>query len=843
MSLPGKLTIGFVHEDNPVKSYFRFKPLLTLSEHNFLPVDEGIAAQYPEDGFIRIVPDKNEISQFKARMRQLGRYCLLDLRRHPNENDKIRPNKNYAPDGTERNAHIVYSDVIAALSPEMACEVLDATGVFDGETITLRAPLPGTKYVAVKRDENLSGPWIWTESQDIPGCITLSIAPGHKRADAALEDAMLLTIPGAEGQPTLLYNPALLNVTAILHEAPAEKPEPEAAPEAAHAPHTAPQPVQAPPASPVQLVQAPPAPPVQPAYSVGANVNPPAHPVGADGNPPAQQPVQQPIQLQQPVQVQPAFSAAPQAAPEAPAEKAWLVRDDSYPKAVSRRLREPIDMQSGINPRRGRSLSEVVDEQWRRSRCDQLGHPVPPEATTMPVMSPIERAVEALKEAWALPAARDSLIDALESDDALGYALRERYAPSGKTAADEAAERLEAARLQLINEVDALRLKRQDMRQALMTELRDGRREEFNRYDQQNEALRREVEKNEQAAAAARMAAEAAEKLLQETSDKLEEKLLDSMAASHARELLLRMTDAHRRPVGHPEVYAPSGGELISDLRVQLDAAGYALTNDEAVNLVASMVVGGTVILSGAPGTGKSGLARALVAALGLSEASSRFVQTRSASDAAIDRLLTSADGLTLSAALIDDMNDCDGDVPCAHIIGLQERIHAHNAPVVLILTAQDAPDGKPLSARLLGRAFMIRLSPTAADAPWKPRPRTAPEPGRSPSLAALKKIFMPGELPGEVENRLNALRAALAPLGWTLDRHTLDQTWSYCAAVTRMMTCSPLEALDWALAQRAMPAMLAAMDLPALRMLPSLLMGLPRCLKLMDQPLPLPPL
>jgi hypothetical protein len=98
MSLPGKLTIGYIHEDNPVKSYFRFKPLLTLSDHLFLPVDEGTAAQYPEDGFIRIVPDKNEISQFKTRMRQLGRYCVLDLRRHPNENDKIRPNKNYAPD-------------------------------------------------------------------------------------------------------------------------------------------------------------------------------------------------------------------------------------------------------------------------------------------------------------------------------------------------------------------------------------------------------------------------------------------------------------------------------------------------------------------------------------------------------------------------------------------------------------------------------------------------------------------------------------------------------------------------------------------------------------------------
>ena len=824
MSLPGKLTIGFVHEDNPVKSYFRFKPLLTLSEHEFLPIDEGTAAQYPEDGFIRIVPDKNEISQFKARMRQLGRYCLLDLRRHPNENDKIRPNKNYAPDGTERNAHIVYSDVIASLSPDMACEVVDATGVFDGETVTLRAALPGTRLVAIRREDRLSGPWVWVESQDIPGCITLSIAPGHARVDAQLEETRILQVAGPDGQYTLLYNPALLGVTAASHEALAEKPEPEALPEAAHATHTQPQ-------------EAPAQPAQQPAQPVQHPVLPPVPQQVSQPTQPFPQPQPQPVQA-----APPAFPAAPQTAPE-PAEKAWLTRDESYPKAVARRLREPLDMQSGINPRRGRSLNEVVDEQWRRSRCDQLGHPVPPEATTMPVMSPIERALEALKAAWALPAARDGLIDALESDDALSFALRERYAAPGGSAADEAAERLEASRLQLITEIDALRLKRQDMRQALMTELRDGRREEFHRYEQQNEALRLEVEKNEQAAAAARMAAEAAEKLLQETSDKLEEKLLDSMAASHARELLLRMTDAHRRPVGHPEVYAPSGGELISDLRVLMDAAGYPLTNDEAVNLVASMVVGGTVILSGAPGTGKSGLARALAAALGLSGASSRFVQTRSAEDPAIDRLLTSADSLTLSAALIDDVNDLGGDVPCAHIIGLQERIHAQSTPVVLMLTAQDAPDGKPLSARLLGRAFLIRLSPTAADAPWKPRPRTIPDPSCSPSLAALKKIFAPGALPGEVENRLNALRAALAPLGWTLDRHTLDQTWSYCAAVTRMMTCSPLEALDWALSQRAIPAMLAAMDLPALRALPSLLAGLPRCRKLMDQPLPLPPL
>ena len=58
--LPGKLCIGILEEDNPFKSYFRFKPLLLAQENGFEAVDS--TAAYPEDGCIRIVPDKNESS-------------------------------------------------------------------------------------------------------------------------------------------------------------------------------------------------------------------------------------------------------------------------------------------------------------------------------------------------------------------------------------------------------------------------------------------------------------------------------------------------------------------------------------------------------------------------------------------------------------------------------------------------------------------------------------------------------------------------------------------------------------------------------------------------------------
>ena len=88
MILPGKLTIGFLQEDNPQKFYFRVRPLIIQDGETFSRA-ENVREEYQDDGYIRIVPDKNELSHFKTRMRELGSYCLLDLRAHPGDNDKI----------------------------------------------------------------------------------------------------------------------------------------------------------------------------------------------------------------------------------------------------------------------------------------------------------------------------------------------------------------------------------------------------------------------------------------------------------------------------------------------------------------------------------------------------------------------------------------------------------------------------------------------------------------------------------------------------------------------------------------------------------------------------------
>ena len=103
MDFSGKIVLSFIEEDNVQRAYFRIRPLLT---------GEGALTKQdidalPDDGYLRIVPDKNEQHTFKDRMRSLGYLCVLDLKNIPPETIKIRNNKNYAPARGENNQFIV----------------------------------------------------------------------------------------------------------------------------------------------------------------------------------------------------------------------------------------------------------------------------------------------------------------------------------------------------------------------------------------------------------------------------------------------------------------------------------------------------------------------------------------------------------------------------------------------------------------------------------------------------------------------------------------------------------------------------------------------------------------
>ena len=195
MTLPGKLCVGILEEDNPLKSYFRFKPLLMAQEEGYQPFD-GLEA-FSENGCLRIVPDKNESGHFKAR---IGRYALLDLRAHPGENDKIRPNKNYQVDPSETNAYIVYSDVVVEPPEGMLYEVLDRAAPEDANHMALTMSLPGTQRVLFRAEGGGVAPALWRVAamEGVEGAVELSREEACVTPDAGKETRL----PGFAGEET-----------------------------------------------------------------------------------------------------------------------------------------------------------------------------------------------------------------------------------------------------------------------------------------------------------------------------------------------------------------------------------------------------------------------------------------------------------------------------------------------------------------------------------------------------------------------------------------------------------------------------------------------------------------
>ena len=113
----GTITLAFLEEDNQQRVIFRVVPLCTR---------EGIVfreknVDFPDQGSLRIVPDKREQSTFKERMRAMGCLCAIHLCSEGKELAKVRQNRNYDPGQGENNQFAIYSDVI--------CEFAD-DGVF-----------------------------------------------------------------------------------------------------------------------------------------------------------------------------------------------------------------------------------------------------------------------------------------------------------------------------------------------------------------------------------------------------------------------------------------------------------------------------------------------------------------------------------------------------------------------------------------------------------------------------------------------------------------------------------------------------------------------------------------
>ncbi|MBQ7657180.1 MAG: hypothetical protein IJI53_01805 [Clostridia bacterium] len=144
MNFQGKAVLVYLEEDNIARAYFRVQPLMTQEG----PLAE-MTAEYPDDGFLRIVPDKNEQHTFKERMRTLSGLCLVDLRFFPMDSNKIRTNKNYSPSRGETNQYIVYSDAVRALPDDLVYQV-----VAEGDVRNAMTPC-----VYIRNGANIQGPF------------------------------------------------------------------------------------------------------------------------------------------------------------------------------------------------------------------------------------------------------------------------------------------------------------------------------------------------------------------------------------------------------------------------------------------------------------------------------------------------------------------------------------------------------------------------------------------------------------------------------------------------------------------------------------------------------------
>lgn len=724
--LPGKLCIGILEEDNPLKSYFRLKPILMEAEGKYIHFDGG--DHYPEDGCIRIVPDKNESGHFKARMRRMGRYCVLDLREHAGENDKIRPNKNYHNDEAERNASIVYSDVVREPAQDMIFEISQelTPGEWPGQAPATPRLLSGDGAET----------WAYSpgEAEDAPG----SIAPDGNQIK--LDEFQRFELTGFSGEKLhfAIRLPSLMDSV------------------------TAPPPVK------------------------GEKV-------------PAPEP-----------------------------EKAPAPEPEKVPASKSRRL-SPLQLalqaQSGLNPRRNRSLQEIIEDKWHHSRLDQLGCPVPSLAMGQPAENPLELALTALKGAWSIPELRQRLVNSICAMEDFAESLNRCSRDVGQSRLRQELEDLEAERLKTLSDLEQLKRGSARLREELKQEILRQEADAFASAVQRTQAAKQECARQEQAAQAAREAAEFAQDAFAALSDgRFDEKLRDLALTSRAAELLRQ--PAQPLPAPLPATDPPDARAWIVRARGAFSAEGFELNDSQLLNFMICAALSDALIFSGPAAGDKEAAARALATTLGAADAG-HFWEL---ADGPLPEALQTQDGLP-AVALVRGANDR----PDARI---DRGLWGSSDQLIVISSVEDA--GHPLRAGQLDRGFFLRLDPADATQPWGP---AAPAP-KLPQVAldALRDALLqrPTEMPEAINRQLQKLRDALAVHGVHISRHSLNLMWRHCAAMLALSDMAPEAIFDLAFAQKALPCILAEAPLEALVELRTLLKGMPRCLALLGAPLPI---
>ena len=403
MNFQGKAVLVYLEEDNIARAYFRVQPLMTQDG----PVGP-MAADYPDDGFLRIVPDKNEQHTFKERMRTLIGLCLVDLRCFSLEANKIRTNKNYSPSRGENNQYIVYSDAVRALPEDLLYQVV-------GENEVKNASTP---LVYIRNGANIQGPFRREDGQNVGE--TVQLPPDSSEIHS-------LTV---NGQEQLFYWPRKAEREAPKPAEPAEAPK--AAVSAAPAPVAAPQADEPAPAAQPETQPAP-----APAPETPANA------------------FEQIQSLNEQLSQNANRLNAPSALPED-----FMPEQQTKPLVGTRLYQTP---QKQVNPRRAHNpLMEVVENQRYaaryESRYEAPGATIPQNTELKEVHNPADALKRALQGMSHSPETQRQAADVILSQSGMRITLSKALAQETNdltlAAMQSQLQELEAERLMTLMQLD-----------------------------------------------------------------------------------------------------------------------------------------------------------------------------------------------------------------------------------------------------------------------------------------------------------------------------------------------------------------------------------------------------
>ena len=535
MNLDQELVFAYLEEDNVQRAYFRVRPLITCQGD----IREEAVRLWPDEGCLRIVPDRAEQHTFKDRMRALGHYCAVDLRGIPTDAGKIRTNKNYRPDRGEVNPFILYSDTVKPLPEHTFFEVLSGTA----EEAAALAEKAVTPLFYIRVEDTLLGP-----------VQKRNPAPPQPAGEAA---GTLVPVESPDGiQRLMLCMPSPEPTAAPVPAPKASVPAPKPAAPAAPAPQAAPAAEDAP-------------------LPLGQKLNILDEGKSFDET---LQGLDQPLSKGANLLRTP---EAPQSRP-APAPSAPLSGTPLYRAPLKTSVPQPKN-----------KLQEVVSSQWRVARYEPPADSLPAGTTMRHVVNPVETACQSLRAAWEVPEAQTQLTDFILSLDGMRAKLEPKLSPSG---GDTPLQRVMLSRLQ---DLEAERLAALIQLDQAKADVETFRRNTVNAMQEKSLAACRQLDEKKAAAEQAISALQgqlnaltAQRDALQARVDELQQTELPAAAAKVMADAQLTAPVAgiSLRMSSVPGVSVP-GDALLDRVCAAMTASGAPMDRSESAALVALLAV------------------------------------------------------------------------------------------------------------------------------------------------------------------------------------------------------------------------------------------------------------